>query len=48
MVKIIIDGIQHSGKEVVVKDWNSHAHEGFVHTFADDYEKADEMIKKQK
>ena len=48
MVKVTIDGINHSGKEVIVKEWNSHDHKTFVHTFADEYDGADKLIQKQK
>jgi len=42
MVKIIIDGKQLKGKEVIVTDWNNQCHEGFTYAFADEYNKADE------
>jgi len=45
MVTVIVDNIKHTGKEVIVKEWNSHAKKEFIHVFADEYDKADQLIK---
>ena len=48
MVKVIIDGKQQVCKEVIVTDYNSQAHKNFTYVFADEYDKADELLQKQK
>jgi len=44
MVKITIDGKQQRGKEVIVEDWNSQCHKGFVYVFTDEPGKADKIV----
>jgi hypothetical protein len=46
MVKVTIDGVNYSGKEVVVREWSGHAHKEFIHYFTDEYDGADKLIKK--
>ena len=47
MVKVLIDGKQYSGKDIVVKEWNSQSHKMCIYAFSDDYDKADEILKKE-
>ena len=48
MVTVTIDGQKYSGKEVIVDNWNGHAHQEFIHYFTDEYDNADKMANKKK
>ena len=45
MVEVIIDGTKYSGKEIIIKNWNSHAKKDFTHFFCEEYNRADELSK---